>query len=218
MIREPSESPNSVSNNRVRRLFPRFSLFTLVLMTTVVAMGIALWQQHLKYSPLEDEVRRLRDEVGVLSIEDESKLHAIRVRTPDDYTWKWRLWIPEGHAYRLRCESEQVPEEGLPTGQGTIHIREPGEMWVMYQIRRDERTGDWRGSMITNFASVGSDEHEWVGWSNRSSQSSGIGTTTRISEPDENLLIERHRVSQRSSSSDIEDPARGFMIWLEPVP
>ena len=195
----------------------RFSILTLVLVTTIIALSITVAMLYREVGPLREEVARLRDEVGELDIDDHTKLHAIRVDTEDELEWKWRIWLPVGVSYRLRAYGGQIPTDGYPLDGGTIYLREPGEHVVRYLIRRDRRDGRWNGSLHTRSGSVGKDHQPWVEWSSTSSTGSGVGSTTQSFESDQQVEIIRHRVSRTAnSSSTIEDPAAGFLIWLEP--
>jgi hypothetical protein len=195
----------------------RFSLSTTLLLMALVACGITIWQLWREVGPLRQEVRRLRDEVGELAVDDPTKIHAIQVRQPDELTWRWRLWIPEGRSYVLRSVGENIPMAGSPKEGGTMWLRDSGEMWVEYQITKDPRSGEWRGKLSREGGSVGADTHEWVNWGNRSGSSEGVGTKTMVFEPDETVVLTRQRFGQSvKSSDDIPDPAPGFMIWLEP--
>ena len=99
-----------------------------------------------------------------------------------------------------------------------MYLRESGEHVVRYRIRRDPRDGRWNGSTHTQAGSVGKDHQPWVEWSSRTSTGGGVGASTRSYETDQQVEIIRHRVSEKANSSaNIEDPAAGFMIWLEPV-
>jgi hypothetical protein len=198
-------------------LKPRFSIRTLLVVTAFIACGITIWQLQRVVGPLKAEVKRLRDEVGVLNIEDETKVHAIQVRTNDELRWKWRLWIPPGRKYVLRTAGGMVPKTGFPSEGGTISIYNEGEMWVEFKIMRDPKSGTWEGSMVTSTGSVGGGEQKWVAWGRRMGSGEGVGTTTQVSEPDEVLVLGRHYHSQTAKdSTKIEDPASGFIIWLEP--
>lgn len=194
----------------------RYSLLTLALVTAIIALSITVAMLYREVLPLRDEVARLRSEVGELHVGDPSKLHAIRVETDSELEWKWRLWIPEGASYRLRAEGDRVPAEGYPSDGGTVDFREAGEHVIRYVIRRDPRDERWYGSLRTQVGSVGKDNQPWVEWSSRTSTSGGVGSSTQMYEADEQVEIIRHRVSEACSSADIEDPAAGFMIWLEP--
>lgn len=199
-----------------RRKGARFSLLTLLLVTAIIALSVTVAMLYRELIPLREEVARLRNELGELNVEDPTKLHAIRVETDNELEWKWRIWIPEGASYRLRGHGGPVPKEGYPTTGGTTYLRESGEHVIRYRIRRDPRDGRWNGSLHSPTGSVGKDHQPWVEWSSRTSTSGGVGSSTRSYETDQRVEIIRHRVSQASSSTNIEDPAAGFMIWLEP--
>ena len=194
----------------------RYSMRTLIVVTTIIALSITVAMLYREVGPLREELARLRNEVGELNIEDPTKLHAIRVDTNSELEWKWRIWIPEGASYRLRAHGGPVHQQGYPIRGGTMHLREPGEHVIRYRIRRDPRDGRWNGSLHTQTGSVGKDHQPWVEWSSRTSAGSGVGSSTRSFETDQQVEIIRHRVSQASSSANIEDPAAGFVVWLEP--
>jgi hypothetical protein len=196
---------------------PRFSLRTVLIVTAFIACGITIWQLQREVGPLRAEVRRLRDEVGFLDVEDQSKVHAIQVRTTDELTWKWRLWIPPGRRYALRVDGGMIPKTGFPTEGGTIGIYDAGEMWVEYQVKKDPKSGTWHGQMVTAKGAVGGGEQKWIEWGSRTGSGEGVGNSTRVAPADEILVLGRHYYSRTAkSSTKIEDPASGFIIWLEP--
>ena len=100
----------------------RFSLRTLVVLTLLAAMVTGLVSMNSRNrelarrnESLTQENRRLRDELGELSIDDDTKLHAIRTSSGEGLEWAWRIWIPEGHEYRLRGHGGLVSKEGWPS-------------------------------------------------------------------------------------------------------
>jgi hypothetical protein len=198
----------------------RFSLATLLLVMALAALGVTVWQLYAELVPMRVELRRLRDEVGELSIEDKTKLNAIAVRTKEPFTWKWRVWIPSGRKYQLHYADRDIPRQGFPRGHGMLFISEPGEMWIEYRISRDPNTGKWMDKLSTSNGSVGSSQQDWVEAPRRTSSVSGVGTTTAEMPPGEIALITRQKVSTKATmtnASQIEDPSSGFMIWLVPV-
>lgn len=199
-----------------RRWAARFSLLTVLLVVTIVALTVAVTKLAREVGPLRVEIAKLRDEVGQLNITDRTKLHALRVETDNALEWKWRLWIPAGASYRLRCCGNKVSATGFPEDGGTMYLREPGEQVVRYVISRDARDGRWKGKLHTSTGSVGGDDHVWVEWPSTRSTSSGVGSSTQSYAPHERVEIVRHLVSQSTSTTDMEDPAAGFLIWLEP--
>jgi hypothetical protein len=196
---------------------PRFSLLTALLLMTIVGMAISLVRLWREVGPLRADVLRLRNEVGALMIDDETKPCAIRVRTSDDLTWKWRVWIPQGREYLLRCAGESIPKQGFPAGNSSISLSTAGEIWIEYHIAFDPRSQTWQDKLTTRTGSVGSSQQVWASWSNRTSTSDGVEYETKCSEPGKTIILARVRVSQAQNSQDIEDPSAGFMIWLEPL-
>ena len=213
-----------IGTQRDRPSALRFSLRTLVLFTTIAAMVVALVALNRnnrrlasRNEALTSENRRLRDELGELSIDDATQLHAIQTSGGENLEWVWRVWIPEGHEYRLRSDGGVIPKEGWPSEGGTMFLRAAGEHVIRYRILRDPRVDKWYGSLSTRGGSVGRDQHEWVEWGSSKSTTGGVGATTQVFPNDKDKIVElgRHLVSQEKSTDKIEDPAVGFLIWLE---
>lgn len=95
---------------------PRFSLLNLLLLMTIVVMGIVVTRMHSEFGPLKEENRRMKEERGMLAIEDESLLHAIRV--PSEFTAQdgetFRVSVPSGKRFFLYCTIGTTPHTGLP--------------------------------------------------------------------------------------------------------
>lgn len=200
------------------RFRPRISLLTAILLMTILGMAIVLVQLWREVKPMRTQLRQLRDEVGRLSIDDPAKFHAIRVRSDNDYLWKWRVWVPEGREYRIYLATEDIPKEGYPQSQGMITLDHAGESWIEYRIAKDPNSNNWMDKLSTPSGSVGSSSQPWVTWGSHVSTGAGVSYKTEVSEPNKTVLLARERVSKKAKSSDkIEDPSAGFMIWLEPV-
>jgi hypothetical protein len=197
----------------------RFTLRALLIAIAGIAL-VVTWINTYRMAQrnrfLETENRRLRNEVGALSVEDETRFYAIKLPTDNALEWAWRIWIPEGRRYQVHTASGPVPKEGFPQMRATVTIGQPGEHVVRYRIERDPRDNHWQGTMKAGGASVGKFEQPWVEWGNRTSMTGGVGTSTVDFPPDERVELIRHRVSQATSTDKIEDPSAGFMIWLEP--
>jgi len=216
------EIPETIIQSRRPRL--RFSLLTLLLLTTIVALGLALWQVGSEVVPLREEVRKLRMEAGDLIVEDESKLCAVQVHTDSYLTWKWRIWIPLGKQYRLQCISGRVARNGFVFEEGsTSNLYDSGEFWVAYRIRRDPIDEKWYGSIAMEGRGAGKRLHEWVEWKSISTKTTGVGHLTVVHDSDRPFELIRHRVMKSSisdtgTSNDIAGPpSPGFHIWLEPM-
>jgi hypothetical protein len=185
---------------------------------TIVGMSIVIVQLWREVGPLRKEVQGLRNEMGVLVVDDPAKIHAIQVNTRDELTWKWRVWIPAGRSYVIHTFSDGIPKNGFPQQSGSLFIHEPGEQVIGYEIDRDRTNGKWYGkTTLAGTGSVGKDDHPWVEWRTKTSTSGGVPRDPRTFESGQSVELIRFRISQASDSSKIEDPSAGFMIWLEPT-
>ncbi|MEX2138863.1 MAG: hypothetical protein WD894_06350 [Pirellulales bacterium] len=70
--------------------------------------------------------------------------------------------------------------------------------------------------MSASHGGVGKFEQPWVEWRSRRYAIESVGRSTTDIAPDERVVLARHRVSQANLTDQIEDPAAGFLIWLEP--
>ena len=199
----------------------RFSLLTALLLTTIVCLTIVVSLFWREIGPLRVEVRQLRNEVGRLSIDDESKIHAIQVRTDDDRTWKWRVWVPEGETVSVRLQWGEVPRTGIPQGGGICSL-EPGEQWIELKANRTESGDGWLSSLQTPSSAVRSSilpDQQWFDWQQKMSRSEGVGHFTVAFDSDKTtMVLQRHRVGQSVNSQDLDKlstPTAGFIIWLE---
>jgi hypothetical protein len=197
---------------------PRISLLTALLLMTIFGMAIVLMQLWREVGPMRVQLRQLRDEVGRLTIDDPRQFHAIRVRSDSDYSWKWRVWIPEGRKYRIYMATQDIPKHGYPQSQGMVTLDQPGESWIEYRIAKDPNSNNWMDNLNTPSGSVGSSSQAWVAWNRRMSTGDGVEQKTESMDPGKTILVTRQRVSKTATdTSQIEDPSAGFMIWLEPA-
>ena len=187
-------------------------------------MGITITIIGKEVTELRAENQRLRDEVGEITIADPTKLHAIQVESGDELVWKWRVWLPAGHRYKLRSDGGEgeIPKSRFPTTGTTIWwTTKPGqgeEIWITYEIKKRPASGKWYGGIKTKRAAGGSDYHPWVESRDgaRCSTYEGVGRVTKMGDLDERMLLTRWRTASVNRSSDIPDPADGFIIWIEP--
>ena len=106
---------NAAAKSRLRWLLPRISLRNLLLVTTCVALAVALWQTKKRIGPMHAEVVRLRTELGRLTIENPAKINAIQAQTGDALAWQWQIYLPPGRKYHIRGSSGYLPDQQGPT-------------------------------------------------------------------------------------------------------
>jgi hypothetical protein len=202
-------------NYAVLRKRPRFSLLTLLLMTTAVALMTTTLLLYRELAPLRREVRTLLEERGNLYIEDATEFQAMQVATPGRHHWRWRVRVPPRSEYLLHAHGGPVPKKGYLQGGGGISLA-AGEHLVGYRIAQDDES--WTGELYTAQQSVAIAQHDWPGWTIWLALTGQVGFTTEKFSSDQLVTLLRHRTSATANSpAAIEDPAPGLLIWMEPV-
>lgn len=93
----------------------QFSILTLLLLVTLVALATRLWQTRAELNALMPELQQLRNEGGHLIVRDPSKFNVIQVPTETTYKWRWRVRIPDGCDCTLACIAGEIPKTGFVT-------------------------------------------------------------------------------------------------------
>ena len=126
----------------------RFSLTTLVLLVTILSLALVIW----RLAPYRQEALRLRNEVGYLSVSDPSKVHAIRVMTTQEGSWRYRVWIPEGRDFLICLGKVSQPTPADNRDFETLHKEgwlacwpiDAGEHRVDVVAERIKEGGSWQ--------------------------------------------------------------------------
>jgi hypothetical protein len=187
---------------------------------------------------VRQEARRLRDELGYLTITDNRKLHAIGLASYEGFTsksWRWRVHIPAGRRFRVCYSYEDIPEEGVPTDMYHFFDTVDGEFIFSASAVRDP-AGAWSLAMGTRYDPVKYPQSRWeslkslgrslpipnaawlednlpMGW-----YSVGSRTTesVEIGEPLVMLRLRRQKGTHVTQTND-PNPTDGIMIWIEEV-
>lgn len=223
-----------------RSLRPRFSILTALLVLTIVALAVTVWRQNSEVSPLRQEVRRLRQELGHLTIDDENKIYAIQVPSADSDTKRFRVYLPKNRKFVLCSRIHTIPgkklghsrQEWFATlgGSGSTATIDSGEFTIdVYVKRSDEKPDHWNlhhninghgGGLVGSKMPWLNDRRAWT-------TSADVGLDKQIErDADEGLVLFElrqgnlkefpggHSVAQADESK--EQP--GVMMWIEPAP
>lgn len=98
----------------------RFSLLSMILLITIVALAISNWQKSKQLTQMKQRNEQLAQALGIPSITDPTKVTAIGVPTIVNNGWEWHLVIPQGKEYDLYVAFTHIPQEGLP--ENPIHV------------------------------------------------------------------------------------------------
>ena len=112
---------------RVRTWRPRFSLLSLVLLTTVVAAVLGLLIASIRHRAemqqassrhraamrrALDENARLKKELHYLAVTDPTQVAGTRIENRNPHLRRWRLYLPPGTRWRLGIFSGLIPSRG----------------------------------------------------------------------------------------------------------
>ncbi|QEF97193.1 hypothetical protein Mal15_12310 [Stieleria maiorica] len=194
----------------------------------MVIVGIAI--SHLRTSAelrvTKSENKRLRDELGVLTVEDETAVSLLAVPTAEQDCWRWRIHMPADLKLRIGITDAGViplPRTQVNAGENLAYFDDPlpvGENLVEAKLylRGD---GVWAVSVRTSDATMTcalqNGDHEWLDGTAFFRTRFG-STTSRIVDSTKVIPLLRHVVVKHDSiRSPTSKPNPGIMIWLEPV-
>jgi len=222
---------------------PRVSLLTLMLLMTIVTMGAALWKLNSELVPLRVEVRELREEVGRLTIVDQTKVHAIAFPGYQPLTWTYRVFLPPERNYVAACKINDLPLSGTlpqcssppsfsgkPSGKSNCQSLglTPGEHLITLVFSKDTQ-GDWRFSLYRRgsiFDPGGKLEDEHGGYSfaldaqwlpSWEGIGGGVSEEMSVVAPDRPLVLLDIRPI-RGAVRGGDKSTEGVIVWIEPVP
>lgn len=197
----------------------RISILNALLLMTIVAMAIVIVQFWREIRPLRPEVRKLRQQVGVLTIDDPSLVQAIGVPTDVDDIYKWHVYVPKGHTVLLKAFFGGVEKTGFPATKTVIPL-EAGEQLITIRTHSKKSDG------ITALAEVETPGKTLaVTLPYSSADLSGMFEADQVSSQQTEIdgdgklqLIRKRFASPSQSWSMVQDapvPLPGFIIWLE---
>ncbi len=101
---------------KLAKLFrPRVSLLSFLLLVTIVSLAVSHWRMSANLREAESELQRFQDAFGQLTIQDESKFHAISIPTGIEGQWRWRVYTPQGKRYRIHAATRDITSDDPPT-------------------------------------------------------------------------------------------------------
>lgn len=207
----------------------RFSLLNALFLMTCVGMGLALWRTQTELGPLREEVVRLRNEAGHLTIEDPKLVHAIQIDTGNPLLWKWKVHLPDTGSFRLKTQAgELAPKGELPSkrarnvmslGAISPQGRGDGPYEVTVTVYRDpEGAPTLRRAFagISNTRTVPEEAYERL--TKKSSWShGGVTRYTQSAKPGQPLVLLRSVMRMRDEMNGTSNagPQRGLAVWIE---
>ena len=213
----------------------RFSLRTLLILIGLLCFAIGSYVIARKLSDADRELRKLRNEAGVLSVDDPTKIQVIAVDVDEPNTWRWRMFIPKGHRYSWNIAAEQIPRDQPPKRAGMSGFsNEPywerdNEVLVTAKLRQeddgswrlsvDPRIGDSKNQMAGASLKIPKEKIEWMTDGRASSTDGRVvgGKGVQVIDPKGPIILLQRRPTERQpdgSDQPSPNPMPGYMIWL----
>jgi hypothetical protein len=208
----------------------RFSLVGMLTAILIVALTATIVVLYKRVRELEPALRKLRNEVGELTVDDPELPHAIRIPDYDDTSLRWRLYLPTGKKFVLRCAvSTSIPAKGIPS-------IESGEYFMSWEFDSTRLGTDWiqgiafdkdRQGVWQLVLSQGSEWHsvsrplpvEMQGWLEEEQSPtwsiSGKGKTLSAKPGEPLILFRQRKVDFVEGEPLSEEPTMGVVAWIE---
>jgi len=92
---------------------PRFSVLGLLMFIAIVALAISHVQLSSRLRSTTAELDRARTELRQLAVRDPDAISVISLPTSEPLEWRWRVYLPQGQAFRLRSAFHEIPASGV---------------------------------------------------------------------------------------------------------
>ena len=220
-------------NQETVKIRPRISLLTFLLLATVLCLSISHWITSRELSSAQKELRILRDEQGHLSVEDETKFHAVAIDSDEPNTWRWRLFLPKGARYQWNIACDEIPQNSPPMHAGVVGVSnepywETGNIVLVTARLRPVDDGNWvlnvsskigdsKNQMSGTSLTIPSEKIEWM-TSISSTDGRVIGSRgTEIVDPNGPIILLQRRPCEKQPDESYrpsKNTMPGFMVWL----
>ncbi len=220
----------------------RFSLKTVLLVTIIVALGVAVWVSNRSVYPLRrdlatarQQIRKLQAELGRFPDVDPDSIQAMRVNNPLEDLRRYRVFLPIEEKYFLHIAHGHIPGHGLPSPewfktraiqwQVSSGACESGEFTLDVQMVKVDSQWRIRVSRLsgnrTHSSSSLAEFNDWLDDRRAWQFDSAVGEKVVTSSKDQPLILFglRRGVVKESGNnygvSSPQGPADGIIIWID---
>lgn len=199
----------------------RFSIASVLLASALVVVSISHVHTSRELERTRDSLRTAQSELGILTVDDPSLLHAISLPSPNRSQWRWRIQLPEREKFRLRYWVGAIPPNGLPldtsrAGSSTSILTDGKKQisgpFVLDTALSKNEFGDWKLRFATHARSIMptiENPPNWLAENPRPSITWVSGRSSTESSPsNEPFVLLRYRNSRTS-------PTNGILVWIE---
>ncbi len=221
------------------RVWPRFSLLTMFLVAIFLSLVFSnlyiSWQlgkthvdnraQKALIQAQEKELRRYRNQLGVLTTQDPTKVHIIALDTYQDKVWKYRIFVPTGKEFAVKSVVGNVPLDHLPP-EKKFNVIGPGK-WTLSFSLTQRTDGKWveridrvlEATRHEFFSKIHDSDVDWqqiTVTGERQILTPLDGQRTYLGDTPIELVRISKPPSRRQLKKDPQAPNLGLIFWLEP--
>ena len=212
----------SVADPKKKRI--QFSLLSLLCIVVALGAVMGFWFSQQETNRLHAENRKLREELGVLNVEDPTKFYARALPVNDTLRWRWRIYFPAHHRYMIKVQTEEIGDSGLKkdNANGMSFDVDKGE----YTFEAEARKGKpgWtdihvmicNGQFSTSTDAMKSGFEDWASGGSSTHQLDRASTEYDATKPLELLRVRALKRTSATTSSNVPEPGPGLLIWIQP--
>ncbi|TWT96995.1 hypothetical protein Pla108_27720 [Botrimarina colliarenosi] len=206
---------------------PKFSLKTLLVLTTIVALVVTLAVTQRELADKSSQLESYRNEMRYLSISDANKINAISIPGFGRKSWRWRIHLPKDRQFRLRLAFDDIPMNGLPENVPDKMFCDlpPGESLLSVSLVKEN--GEWGVGLYSetegrqNFDFVAEASGKNTAWlDKRGGVSKKVaGSSSTLARPAKApyiLLSYRDALSPKPGETQTNpEPTDGVLVWIQ---
>ena len=166
-----------------------------------------------------------------MEIADPSKVAVLRLADLDEYTWRWKVWLPPGNWW-LSSLSRDIPAKGVPNGGSTGTIAGGREILASVTIRKGAE-GKWQFRAVLDSMQNGNDLADTHRLVEPLAPAQPRGASAVIAgdkaqqsfDPAQPVVLIRLRAHDHQQLADgrwrtteSPNPCEGIMVWIHRKP
>jgi hypothetical protein len=214
----------------------RFSLATLLLVTTVIALSVALFNATSALTKARSELSKLRNEIRTLDPLETDKMRAIEIPAFGQNQWRWKIDLPDDEKFVLRWAYNDIAaDDSMPTqidpvfNHPKFHAPELPDDEFILLVSAFEQNGEWFLGVKTESASgrgemdfateMKANDSSWLAKRGGNGIHALAGKRKTATNPIETpfvLLRYRKGLSPSPGVTAMDpNPTDGMLIWIE---
>lgn len=200
----------------------RFSLASFLLASALVCVSVSHLITSRQLARTRDALTVAHNELGILSIDDPDRVHALSLPAPNRSQWRWRIQLPDSQKFRLCYLVGSIPPTGLPddrssAGSSTSILTDRNgqisEPFILNAALAKDELGDWKLKFATHAVSILpkiENPPDWLDMKPRPSITWVAGrSSTEDGASKEPYVLLRYYKSK-------SNPTDGIVVWIEP--